>query len=186
MSPPLQSVCLAAETADPANTALAEEAFVPERLLEEGEIVILAIKPAVWFILLVSWRVLVAAAIFAAGGYLLGEAIGISHKMVLLISLAAACIRGILASCQWLGRLYVLTNRRLLRISGVFRTDIFACSLRKVRQVSLHANAGERALGLGSLLFVLGADGTPGMSWTNISRPEEVHEIVSDAIRRAS
>ncbi|MCK4602646.1 MAG: PH domain-containing protein [Phycisphaerae bacterium] len=171
-------------SAEPASTAVTEDTLVPEQVLDEGEFVILAIKPSGWFVLLVSWPVLAIAAVVVVVGYLAGEAFGVPCQTVMLFALAAACARVVLASCQWLGRLYMLTNRRVLRIGGIIRMDVFACPLKKIRHVQLHAGPAERVLALDSLLFTIGEAPSPAASWNNISRGEEVLRIVNEAIRR--
>ena len=46
-----------------ASTVMPAEAAVAERLLRDGEIIILAVKPSRWFVLLVTWPVLWGAAL---------------------------------------------------------------------------------------------------------------------------
>ena len=86
-------------SADPASTSVATESLVPEGVLQEGEIVILAMKPSPWFVLLISLPILtivgVAAAVVFFAGELLFQTDGVN--MIFAICLAALCARLVVA-----------------------------------------------------------------------------------------
>ena len=88
-----------------------------------------------------------------------------------------------LALLQWVSRVYVLTNRRVMRIRGVFRATIFECPLVKLINTGVTAAPHERAIDLGSIWFNTGAATTDG-TWYHIARPEEVHAQIRRAIER--
>jgi hypothetical protein len=161
--------------------------MVPAKLLEDGEIVLLAVKPSAWFVLLVSWRVLVAAGLAGLGVVLLEEIFnrGGFQQPVGLICVAAGCLRVIFACFQWAGSLYILTNRRIMRIRGVLRMDVFATRLKQISEVSLTAGVLEGALRAGTLRLSLSGSDVPHGDWIHVARPQEVHEIVNDAVRSA-
>ena len=94
-------------------------------------------------------------------------------------------MRIMIACMQWLGRMYILTDRRIMRVRGVIRTDVVSLILKDVRGLSLSAGKLEQLLGIASLLVVAGEDDTPQPAWTYLARPIEVHRIVSEAARRA-
>jgi hypothetical protein len=173
---------------EPTGTPTAERALVPERLLEEGEVVILAVKPSGWFVPLVSWPALLVAAIVAAVTYLaegiLGSSLPVQARLVGLLCVAFACLRLVAAALQWAGRLYVLTNLRLIRVRGVFGTDVFQCPLKAVRAAQLTAGVAERSLGVGTLVFTIDASREGSAAWVHISHPAEVQRIVNEAIHR--
>ena len=52
----------------------------------------------------------------------------------------------------WLG-LYVLTNRRVLRVSGAVREAVQQCLLRYIARAEVSVSPAERLLGVGSLSF---------------------------------
>jgi hypothetical protein len=174
------------QSADSANTVDAE-ALVPAQVLRDDEIVLLAVKPSGWFVLLTSWPVLLFALLIAVATHAADRAFGAGTAVsgLYLLCLAAAMIRIVVASFQWLGRAYVLTDRRLMRIRGVIRVDVFQCPLRQVAQTALTATRGEKALGLASLLFQAEGIDTSQAAWLNLSRPEEIRQAVEEAIRRA-
>ena len=181
MSPPVEP------SAEPAETP-AQIGVVPTELLDDGEVILLATKPSGWFALLVSGPVLGGAALVAAGMLLAGPAVRIGARArqgVVLICLAAACLRVVLACCQWFGRLYILTDRRILRIRGIIRSDVFACPLRDIRRTTASAGLCERLLGLASLYFDLEDGEGSDSAWIHLSHPEEIRQTIEEAIRRA-
>ena len=162
-------------------------AIVPEKLLDAGEVVILAIKPSFWFVLLSSFPAVAAAAGVALTALVVHRlwADWISLNVVFLLC-AAVALTKVMASCiQWAGRLYVLTNVRIMRVRGVLRADVFQCPLKQIRDLSLSASMGEKLLSVGSLWFQVQDSVAAETAWLHIAQPNEVHEIVREAIGRA-
>ncbi len=156
-------------------------------VLSDGEVVILACRPSILFVLLVSWPALVAAAILLAA--MLGAEkffqVAPPHRhWCFLLLTGGAILRLMAASFQWMGRMYVLTNRRVLRVQGVLHPLIFQAPLRKIRGTTLVASRGERMLGLGTLVFAM--DNVDAQTaWTNLAHPIAVQETVEAALRQA-
>jgi len=170
-------------TAEPRPLATSLAALLTRHILRDGELVLLILKPSLWFIVLAAMRF--------AGVVLMGV---IAAKLWLpavaaprVAEVGAFLIAGrvMWAVLQWMGRLYVLTDLRILRLSGVFNVEIFDCPLRKVAQARLHRSFRERLLRLGSIdILPLDDACTPG-EWRTIKRPEQVLETIEDTIRRA-
>lgn len=171
----------------PADLTAVAEPLVPAGVLKDGETVLLAIKPSGWFPLLVSWPVLVIVGLVALVAYVAGEHfdLNIPRGPVMILCLTAACLRIVVACMQWLGRMYILTDRRIMRVRGVVRTDVVSWVLKDVRGLSLSAGRLDQLLGIASLLVVAGDDDTPQPAWTHLARPIEVHRIVSQAAHRS-
>ena len=158
-----------------------EAAMVPARLLNDGEIVILAIKPHPYFVLLGSWPVIAVCALVAAGAYFAGTGAGrFPTGSVITFAALGATVRVLAAALQWLGRLYVLTNRRLLWVYGTIRLTVTQCPLEQVRQCRVAQSAGERALGLGTILFTISPN-CGGGGWMNVNQPHVVQKAVESA-----
>lgn len=168
-------------------TSSAEPAAPAADLLQDGEVIILAIRPSGWFVLLISWPVLAAAACVAAIGYLAGRHLpaAVPQKTVLMVCLLIGVARLLAAGFQWASRLYVLTNRRVLRMRGGPRADMVQLALRDVVETRLSAWRAERLFGVATLVFELADGPAPGAWWVHIGRPSEVKRIVDDAIRQA-
>ena len=174
-------------SASPADLAAIAEPLVPAGVLKDGETVLLAIKPSGWFVLLVSWPVLAVVALVALGLYLLWRYIGVNLPLnaAMCLCLAVACIRITVACMQWLGRMYILTDRRIMSVRGAVRSDVASWMLKDIRQLALSAGRADKLLGIASLLVVAGSDDVPQPAWTHLARPIEVHRIVSEAAGRA-
>ena len=89
------------------------------------------------------------------------------------------------AILEWASRLYILTNRRVMRIRGVFNVNLFECSLLKIENTDVTLSWFERLFGLGTVSFATAGTGPYETSWTCVARPLEVHEQVRAAINRA-
>lgn len=175
-------------SAEPAHLAAADAALVPAECLQDGEVVILAVKPSRWLVLLVSWPWVLLAIAVAVATVLVSDGLGSAGtwRAVALACSAVACARVTIACFQWQGRLYVLTDRRVLRFRGVFREDVYACPLKHIHRFHLAATLPERALTLASLFFEPDDDAPPGEGhWICLARPQEVHRLVEEAWRRA-
>ncbi len=158
-----------------------------EGALGEGETVILAIKPSGWFVMLLALPRLLLAVVAAVGVFLADKTwdLSLPRRMIVLGLLLAGCAIVLWACLQWLARLYVLTDRRLLHIRGIRVVLIVECPLRAVRQVLPSARFDERMLGIGTLWFRCdGSQSEPDIAWVHINHLREIAEIVSEAVRR--
>ena len=152
--------------------------------LRDGEIIWLALKPSVWFILLSSLRFIAAVLIAACAAALLDwRADGFRFP---LIEATLFLIFGRLtwATLQWMGRLYVLTDQRILRVQGVFQLDVFDCPLRKVARADLFRSTRERVFRLGTIVITPSDVSFPIAQWQMVSRPRQVLARIADAIDR--
>ena len=158
--------------------AIAREGVAALKFLESGEAILFAIRPSLWFVLLVS-RPFIAGAVLVAGSVLLldqSSRLWMPPYAVAMLWAMAVMGRLFFGSIQWLGRLYVLTNRRVITIHGLTRFRVWQCPLGKVRSVDLTIGPTERLLGLGtlSLRVVEGAEAVG--EWVNLSRPQKVRQ----------
>jgi hypothetical protein len=174
-------------SADPATVAAPGLTVVPARLLDGGEVVILAVKPSGWFCLLTSLPVLTVAGIFVVAVGLAGPALPgpLSAGAVMLFWVSVSALRLAVAWVQWMGRLYILTNRRILCVSGTFRREICQCPLKLLAGAVVSASVPERLLGVGNLSFESSDPSAQLAPWACINNPPEVQQIVREAISRA-
>jgi hypothetical protein len=151
-------------------------------LLDGGEIVILALKPSLWYILFSSARwILAMGLVIAASPWL--DLPSLNQRNIVQISLAAIGLRVGIGVLQWACRLYVLTNRRIMRIRGVFHVDIFECSLNRIQNTFLSMALHERLTRLGTISFATAGTAGVDPSWVNVPSPLDVHEKIRQAIR---
>ena len=163
-----------------------EPIALPLDLLDGGEIIILAIKPSLWFVLFDSIKWIVAAAVVIGGWALAGNTWArFSDTLAAQLTLLVVATRLGVAVLRWVSRFYVLTNRRVMRIRGVLRPDVRDILLPRVINTRLTQALHEKITGLGTLHFAADKPLPSDCAWRNIARPEEVHAEVRRAIERA-
>ncbi len=169
-----------------AETHPVEMTLVPPDLIGGGESIIFAIKPSPWFILFdsINW-IVVTLVILAAAGWIAEIVSNISESRLMTSMLAIMGARIGVAMLRWVSRSYVLTNRRVMTIQGVFKSEVFECPLVNIRNTAITANFGESLTRLGTLHFVLAPEGDRRVAWANVTHPQEIHTEVRKAIRRA-
>jgi len=153
--------------------------------LRDGELIILALKPSLWFILLTSLR-FIGCVLFLALAAALVQAPTLERGWS-IVPASMFLIFGRLtwATLQWMGRIYVLTDQRILRVQGVLRMDVFDCPLRKIARADLMAGNRERLFRLGSIFITPIDTALPLAQWQMVARPAEVYARVVDEIERS-
>ena len=114
--------------------------LVPAHLLDRDEIVILAVKPSLWFVLFVSARWLALAGVVIVLAALFDQPFMLDTLTLVEGALALAAARVGIALLQWASRLYVLTNRRVIRVRGILRVDVFECQLSRIQNTFMILN----------------------------------------------
>jgi uncharacterized membrane protein YdbT with pleckstrin-like domain len=90
------------------------------------------------------------------------------------------------ATLEWVSRLYVLTNRRVMRLRGVFNVELFECALSRIQNTYVTLSVGERATRTGTVTFQTAGGPGAEASWRIVARPLEIHERLREAIGRAN
>ena len=164
--------------------------LLASNVLRDGEAVLLVVRPSLWFIVLSSLRWVAAGALLMAmaaafgshyrGGVFVGPFRGCAEA-------GGAVIAGRLmwAALQWMGRLYVLTNLRLITVAGVHRSDVSDCALRKVARTRVVRCTVDALLGIGSVEIVPQDPDQPFAVWHQVPRPNEVHAQIVATLNRA-
>jgi hypothetical protein len=188
MTPVLEKERFLADT--PAHSPpvlVVERALVPEGLLDGDEIVLLAVKPSLWFILLRSGSWLIGCIALAALTWWLGRhGFGADvARLGLQTAVAIALVRVSVAMFQWASRLYVLTNRRVMRIKGVLHVNVFECPLTKIQNTHLSFSLPQRLVWIGSIDMETAGTVGGGATWEHLSQPVLVHTRLRNAIGRS-
>jgi hypothetical protein len=161
-------------------------ALLAGHILRDGEIVVLLLRPSRWFIMLSSMRFVTIVAILTIAGIIFAQRYEAAVRLPLLeIGLLLAAGRLIWGVLQWMSRLYILTNLRILRLSGVFNVEIYDCALRKVARSLLDRTLPERLCRIGSILIIPQEEDCPIGSWQMVAEPGRVQQQVAAAIARA-
>ncbi len=160
--------------------------LLTRHILNDGELVILLLKPSYWFILLQSLRFIAGVLIVIIAAQLYRDNLPTATQFhVFWAGVTAIVARLTWSILQWMGRFYVLTDLRIVRLQGVFNVDIFDCPLRKVARLRRVTTTRERILGLGSIEIIPFDDQLPIGQWQTIARPREVYQEIVKAINRA-
>jgi hypothetical protein len=150
--------------------------------LRDGEVILLVLKPSVWLILLASLRFIAAVMIAAIAARL-----WLYANTHFCVDATVFCIAGrlMLGTLSWFGRLYVLTDQRVLHISGVLNVEICDCPLRKIARTRVLRTFDEKLFRLGSIEIIPQEEERPCAYWQTIARPTEINERLIETIRRA-
>ena len=174
--------------ADAADPALARAAtMLPRELLQPGEIIILLLKPSPLFILLMPIRFIVSVVLLALLAKLLmdkGIALGFGSHDLVVATVALIGLRLFWEMLHWLSHVYVLTDQRVIRVSGVLNVHVFECPLKQVQQTDLILPLLLRLFGLGTIAFATAGTATREAYWLLLAHPLEVHQKVIETLRR--
>lgn len=162
-------------------------ALLPQQLLQSGEVIILLIKPSAWYILLESWRFLAGVVLALIIAVLLigkGYDLWASKTDLIFLAVGIGTIRLVWQLLEWLSRIYVLTDRRVLRIKGVLRISVFETQLANVQHTVTLFSIRERLFGLGTVGFATAGTAAIEAVWDMVARPLEVHQVVVETLNR--
>jgi hypothetical protein len=159
--------------------------LLASHILRDGELVLLILKPSVWFILLSSLRFIAMALIVIIAARVYDPHLPGPNRSYAEIGATIIVGRFVWATLQWMGRLYILTDLRILSLTGVFNVEVFDCPLRKVARTRLMRNLQDRALAVGSIEIIPQDESYPFGLWQTVARPRQVHEQIVATINRA-
>ena len=179
-----ERVCVSAP-----DTAAIEGVHPGVAALQDGEIILLSIRPSfAWAVrywipaIVVHWLLVVARALMTKGISPATDPFVIAVSSVLAAFLVAVTL-------NWHRRRYVLTDKRVLVVRGIFNREADEMPLTAVRRVQLVELRGPMLPRRGhepvsgTMLF-LDHGGSPGVRWDLVDRPAEVERVVCEAIKR--
>ncbi|MBC03371.1 MAG: hypothetical protein CMJ34_08740 [Phycisphaerae bacterium] len=172
-----------------ADAVIATKSQTPPMLasmLDDGETVLLVARPSLWMVPLWSLEAfgVIAGLVFAfawAAGF---EWSPWTEQQAFGFGLVTIALRLLYQSLDWANRLYVLTDRRVIRRRGILQVDVFEARLDRIQQTSVLQLVRERAFGLGTIAFATAGTSTLDALWEAIADPFEVHSEVTRAIGR--
>lgn len=159
--------------------------LISRHLFQDGEIVELAMRPSLWWIFFSSLHALLIAAAIILAGFTFCDFLPGHRGWYLEIGVLIALTRLMWATIKWSSRLYVLTNMRVMTISGVFNVTAQEIPLRRLARVRNISALRERLLWLGSLELIPLDENFAITSWVTIRRPREVKKRIRAAMERA-
>ena len=169
-------------------TAAVDAAGIPlfaASMLEPSEIIVGQWRPSAWFVLLRSARILIfivlCTLLGAAGAGAAGLAWG---SQLVQLGAILIVVRLAFAISDWSSRVYVLTDRRVLRRRGVLAPTVYSAELRNLRRIELVRSWWERLLGIGTVTFSARPEGPHDAAWLMVGRATEIHSLVLETKRR--
>lgn len=162
-------------------------AVLPPQLIQEGETVLLLLKPSRWYILLAPLGFFTLVSTAAALGHRF-DAWANQGRMgaeILWIAAALVLLRLGWQTLEWLSRVYVLTDHRVLRVQGVIRVSVFESQLDHLQHTGLFLSLRERLFGLGTVTFSTAGTGVVEAAWVYLRSPLEIHRRVLEQQRRS-
>ncbi len=166
--------------------SLRAAALLPAQLLQGGEIIILLIKPSPWYIVLEPLRFLVATLLAWLILLILVHRalVPITAVDVTLLAIGVAAVRLVWQFMEWLSRVYVLTDQRVIVVWGVLRVQVFESQLKKIQHTITLFTIRERLFGLGTIGFTTAGTGAVEAAWRMVANPLDVHQQVVRALNR--
>ncbi len=161
------------------------QALSPQTVLHENEIVILMIRPSVWYIFISSGGfnlVVIAAALLGETSHLISRFVA-APAMATIVAILLACSL-LYSVMDWIGHHYILTNCRILTIKGLLQPRIIQTCLGRVRKIALTQSVPERLLKTGTLAFTYDEQPDACDTWVWISNPRRVEQQIHKAINR--
>lgn len=172
----------------------AEVAIVPEpmtspmldSMIDEGETVLLVARPSLWMVPLWSLEAfgVIAGLVFAFAWAADLAWTPWTEAQAFGFGLVTIAFRLLYQFLDWANRLYVLTDRRIIRRRGILQVDVFEARLDRIQQTNVLQLVRERAFGLGTIAFATAGTGTLDALWEAVSDPFEVHREVTRAVDR--
>ncbi|MAE60272.1 MAG: hypothetical protein CMJ49_02830 [Planctomycetaceae bacterium] len=164
------------------------DAMLPENLLRGDEVILLLIKPSLWYIVLAclgTLSLIVGAAVLLIMLHSLFEVGAFRPREVIAGAAVMIAIRLGWQCLEWYSRTYVLTDHRVIRIRGVIRVQIFEASLVQIQHTELLLSLRERVCRLGTIAFATAGSAFPEAYWLMVHRPLAVHRRILQAIHKA-
>ena len=162
----------------------AQPRVIEPSLLLPGEIVIFEIKPSLWYVVFASLPIagLGLAILFLSSA--ISDLPLVARHWGIVVGGWILGLRVALGFIQWLGRTYVLTDRRVLKQHGVLNVRVECLGLEEIESTFVAQAAAQRLLGIGNIFFRCAtARGDPHI-WEHVRRPKEVHAHIIVQIDR--
>ena len=180
------SRCLQSAGDTPELTAPPITQALPAGFVDDDEVVILLLRPSMLYIPLASLSGLLVIAVVTLALMYLGRLVGMpgTDTVAFGLGVAGGIARLAWQGLEWWSRLYVLTDRRVLRRKGVLRPTVFEAKLCDIQHTSVFRRLRERTCGLGSIGFASAGSEVFNAFWVMIRQPFAVHRTVVEAIER--
>lgn len=160
-------------------------ALLAGHVIHDGEEIILALRPSIWYMALSMLPFAAVVTTIMIASKVFDDAMPGPPRLYVATGSSVLAVRFMFSILQWMSRLYVLTDLRILRLSGIFAYSIFDCPLRKIARTRVLYTMRERCCRVGSI-EIIPSDETLSIDiWQTVPRPCWVNEQINHAILRA-
>jgi membrane protein YdbS with pleckstrin-like domain len=122
----------------------------PRKLLNEGEQVVVDVRPHVWVL---AWPILLALVVVAGAAVAAVVGVPVAAKWALVVALVLALGYLLIRYIKWRATSLVVTNLRLIHRSGVISRSGREIPLTQLADISYHQNLFDRIIGAGDLVL---------------------------------
>lgn len=160
--------------------------ILPAKLISDDEVVILVLRPSLWYIPLSSLGSIMFVLVIMLLLMWMSSLpwVGWNDRQAVAIGMSLITLRLLWQCLEWWSRVYVLTDRRVIRRKGVLTVSVFEAQLKNIQHTSVFQLLRERLFGLGSIGFATAGSSTFEAFWVMIPQPFTVHRAVVEAIER--
>jgi hypothetical protein len=155
-------------------------------LLDQDEVIILLLRPSLWYVFLSSLGSLALIAVLTfALAYMSRVAwLNLNDVQVFAFGMGLCALRLGWQMLEWLSRVYLLTDRRILSRGGVLRMSVFQAPLKNIQHTAVFASMRECVFGLGTIAFATAGSDTFDTLWVMVRQPHHLHKTVMEAVKR--
>ena len=171
----------------PANRA---RALLPGDVLGDEEIIVLLLKPSLWYVPLASLGgLLLIAFVTVLLAYLARLSasfplVSWSERDAFAFGAALLLMRLGWQALDWWNQVYVLTDRRIIACFGVVRRAVFQAPLTRIQHVAVVQSLRERLAGCGTLAFATAGSDRYDALWLFVRKPFFIYRRVNQTIDR--
>lgn len=153
----------------------------PRKLLNEGEDIVLDLRPHWWFL---SGPVAAVVAAAALAVFVLNATDNQAARIAVAVVLVAAALWLAGRYARWATTNFVLTTDRLIYRSGVIAKHGKEIPLERLNDITFHQSVFERLIGAGDLMIESGGE-RGQQTFTDIRRPSLVQNEIYRQIELA-
>ncbi len=158
--------------------------IIAPTILMPAEVIVFELKPSLWYVVLVSLPVATAGLALLFLCFALTQVPEYWRQWGAVIGVWIVGLRVVAGLLQWLGRTYVLTDRRVLVQSGVVNVQVQSLNLEEIEAAFVAQAWAQKVLGIGTLFFRAVPPQSHTLAWEHIKHPDQVRERVALQIER--
>jgi hypothetical protein len=153
-------------------------------LLLPAEVIIFELKPSLWHVVFSSLPIAGLGLVLMILSLAVSELPYPARHWGIVIGGWIVGLRVAISFLEWLGRTYVLTDRRVLKQHGILNVRVECLGLEEVENTFVAQAALQRALGIGNIFLRCSDSRKDAHIWEHVRRPKEVHAHIVTQIDR--